>query len=64
MTVGEPTMEPAGTAAADEPASAWDDELRELAERRRLVLAQGGDESVERQHVARPADDPRAHRAA
>ena len=32
------------------PASAWDDGLRELAERRRLVLAQGGTEGVERQH--------------
>jgi acetyl-CoA carboxylase carboxyltransferase component len=32
------------------PTSGWDDALRELAERRLLVLAQGGTDNVERQH--------------
>ncbi|MFV0307622.1 MAG: acyl-CoA carboxylase subunit beta [Desertimonas sp.] len=36
--------------AGPEPRTGWDAELRELEQRRRLALAQGGSESVARQH--------------
>ena len=48
MTGDDRTTEAAGS----EPASAWDAELRELAARRALVLEQGGEEGVARQHSA------------
>ena len=40
------------TTPTDEPVSVWDAELQELAQRRALVLQQGGEEGVARQHAA------------
>ena len=50
MTLDDRTTGPTGAAGGDEPVSAWDAELRELAARRALVLEQGGEEGVARQH--------------